>query len=288
MNQSMANADCSLGSDGFDAERSELTAPIPSSDRSGYKTKNGIPECLFGSFSKEETGALKEPKLRPPWTTYKKDSKVTSSAETSARLPPPSSMANFPAYLDDYKLVQKALSDLKAAEVVLRRVYPKIYEVVRLTAGCRFNPDDIAQLAAMEVLRCLDRYQGRGSIEAWATKIAYRKAARVTKRQWKKEKPMLALIEEDIADTATLDPEKSMSRQQLFDNFLSKMSKIPSKRRVPLFLHLIYGYTVKEVSELTDAPFNTVKDRLKTAIREFQSVMAENESLVTAMLEEMP
>lgn len=193
-----------------------------------------------------------------------------------------------PDYLDDYRLVRRALTDLKTAEAVLRRIYPKIYDVVQSVAGRGQNVDDIAQLAAMEVSRCLDRYHGRGSIEAWAAKIAYRKAARVTKREWKKRVPTVPLDTDVMADTDIADPEKTMSRDQLFDTLLLKLNGIPSVRRTPFLLHVIYGYTIKEVSELTDVSINTVKDRLKTASREFRCILEKNPALVTAMLEEMP
>ena len=193
-----------------------------------------------------------------------------------------------PAFLNDYNLVQQALNDMQVTEVVLRRVYPKICQVVQSVVGCAQDIDDIAQLAAMEVARCLDRYHGRGSLEAWAAKIAYRKAARVTKREWKKKMPTVPIDVDILADTDTSDPEKSMSREQLLNTFLSKMSGIPSIRRIPFLLHMLYGYTVKEVSELTDASTHTVKDRLKTASREFQLILEKNPRLVTAMLEEMP
>lgn len=199
----------------------------------------------------------------------------------------PSSAEGAPAFLDDYRLAQEALDDLRVAEAVLRRVYPRISEIVRSVAGAAHNVDDITQLAAIEVARCLDRYHGRGSIESWASKIAYRKAMRVLKREWRKKKLTFFINDEDFEDRHTTSPEKSLSREQLFDAFISKMSGIPDKRRTPLILHMIYGYTVREVSELTDVSINTVKDRLKTGSREFRTMLDNNPTLVTAMLEEL-
>jgi DNA-directed RNA polymerase specialized sigma24 family protein len=63
------------------------------------------------------------------------------------------------------------------------------------------------------------------------------------------------------------------------------MERIPQRRRVTLQLHLIYGYTVPEVAEITDSSPNTVKDRLRTAYNELRMIMDENPTLRTAMLE---
>ncbi len=195
---------------------------------------------------------------------------------------------NRPFFMNDFNLAQQALNDLQVTEVLLRRVYPRIYAVVQSVVGRAHNVDDIVQLAAMEVTRCLDRYRGHGSIEAWAAKIAYRKAARVTKRDWKSRLSMVPLDDECFADKDTLNPEKTLLKDQLFDTLLSKMGRIPTKRRVPLLLHWLYGYSVREVSELTDVPINTVKDRLKTASREYRSILEKNHRLVSAMMEELP
>jgi RNA polymerase sigma-70 factor (ECF subfamily) len=250
------------------------------------KKTRGMKEHLF-SLLQEAIGTLKEDKIHPLNSGCNTYAKPASPAENADAPHVRNTVLDSPAYLDDYRLVQKALIDLAAAEVLMRRVYPRIHEVVQSAVGYRPNVDDITQLAAMAVTKSLHRYHGRGSIEAWAAKIAYRKAMRVTQRQWKKEMAMMSTVDENFPDNASPDPEKSMSKQQLLDRFLSKMNKIPSKRRVPLLLHLIYGYTIKEVSELTGAPLNTVKDRLKTASREFQSILDRNPGLVIAMLEEL-
>lgn len=197
------------------------------------------------------------------------------------------SVENRPFFLNDYRLAQEALNDLQVTEALLRRVYPKLHAVVQSVVGRAQDLDDIVQLAAMEVTRCLDRYQGHGTIEAWAAKIAYRKAVRVIKRDWRRRSATVPLEDDGVVDNDA-NPEKALSKEQLFEIFLSKMGSIPSKRRVPLFLHLLYGYTVREVSEMTGVSSNTVKDRLKTASREYYSILENNHRLVTAMLEELP
>jgi DNA-directed RNA polymerase specialized sigma24 family protein len=97
----------------------------------------------------------------------------------------------------------------------------------------------------------------------------------------------MPFVEGELPDNASPNPEKSTSKEQLLSHFFSKLNRIPTKRRVPLLLHMVYGYTIKEVSELTEAPVNTIKDRLKTASKEFQAIVDQNPRLVVAMLEEL-
>jgi RNA polymerase sigma-70 factor, ECF subfamily len=194
-------------------------------------------------------------------------------------------MADKPIALNDLQLARRALKDSKSEESLLRRIYPRIFQIVQLAAGNRKQVDDIVQVAAIEVAKSLKRYRGLGSIEAWAGRIAYRTTVKFLKKQQRRSLTLMPLLDNDIPNYET--PERSASRKQLFEALVSKMNRIPEKRRAPLLLHLAYGYTIREVSELTDASPNTVKDRLKTAFREFQMILDEHPSLVAMMLEEL-
>jgi RNA polymerase sigma factor (sigma-70 family) len=138
----------------------------------------------------------------------------------------------------------------------------------------------------MQVLKSLESFGGLGSIESWAERIAYRTAMRSMKREQKKNTLHFSLEEEDIPNRET--PEKTVSRRQLFETLVSHLEGIPAKRRIPLLLHLAYGYTVDEVSKLTEASPNTVKARLKIAFRELRVILDKHPNLRAAMLEDTP
>ena len=161
---------------------------------------------------------------------------------------------------------------------------PKIFQIARITVGSRRETDDIAQTAAMEVMRSLDSYSGIGSIETWVGRITFRVAMRTIKKEKLTNRVLSPLSEEIIPNSENL--ERSLSRRQLFERLLTQMEQIPAKRRVSLLLHLAYGYTVSEVAELTEVSPNTVKDRLKTAYREVRAILDEHPNLRAAMLEE--
>ena len=187
--------------------------------------------------------------------------------------------------LSDLQLVRMAQEDPIVEEKLLRRIYPRIFQIAQFAAGGGRLADDIAQLAALEVVKCLHTFGGTGSIESWAGRITYRVAMKALRKEQKRTMMQFPLSEEQISNDD--NPEKSVSREQLFRKLLSKMDKIPRKRRVPLLLHLAYGYTVDEVAELTEVSRNTIKDRLKTAYVEFRTILDEHPNLRAAMLEEI-
>ena len=192
---------------------------------------------------------------------------------------------NIPISLNDIQLARMAREDPQVEEKLLHRVYPKIFQVVRFAAGSRRQADDIAQIAAMEVVKSLESFGGIGSIEAWAGRIAYRVTMKTLKKERQRDRLLYPFSEEDIPSDE--NPEKSVSRRRVFETLLSKIEKIPTKRRIPLLLHLAYGYTVSEVADLTEVSPNTVKDRLKTAYREMRAILNDHPSLRAAMLEEI-
>ncbi|MBN2717607.1 MAG: sigma-70 family RNA polymerase sigma factor [Deltaproteobacteria bacterium] len=170
-------------------------------------------------------------------------------------------------------------------EILLRRLYPRIVQMVRFAGGNHSQVDDIVQMAAIQVIKSLKWYKGLGSLESWAGRISYRTTMKALKRKRNLEVVQMPFFEQDLSSGET--PEKSTSRRQLFDVLIDKLNVIPNKRRVPLLLHIAYGYTIREISEMLDVSPNTIKDRMKTAFREFQSVLDENPNLIATMLEDL-
>ena len=186
-------------------------------------------------------------------------------------------------FQEDIRLAREAMKDPEATERLLEQVYPRIFQIVRFTAKDRSHADDLAQLAAMEVLSGLGGYKGKGSIASWAGRIAYRTAVRTVRKERRMDKMHLPLFEEVIPHPSK--PELSALRADLFDELSIKLEKIPSMRRIPLLLHLAYGYTVEETAALMDTSPNTIKDRLKTAYQELRNILKRNPQLREAMVE---
>ena len=187
---------------------------------------------------------------------------------------------------NDLALVKRARTDRAAENLVFRRVYPGIFRIVRTAVRGRKEAEDIAQLAAMQVLRSLDSFRGIGTLEAWAERIAYRTALRSIRRTRRGDLLLCAIEESDVMHTDT--PEHSLARRRMFDELAAQLQEIPTKRRVPLLLHLAYGYTVKEVSQITNASTNTVKARLKVGMRELRVLLENHPQLLDSLSEDAP
>ena len=168
---------------------------------------------------------------------------------------------------------------------MLRRIQPKIFQVIRAAVRSEHEATEIGQSVAFEVLKSLRNYRGEGTLEAWAGGIAYRVTMRSLKKSREWDQMHVSMFEADAVDLG--DPEQEVSRQELFNSLSEKMAGMPAKRRTPVLLHLFYGYTIAEVSDIMEISPNTTKDRLKTALRELRAIFDQNPSLREAMLEVM-
>ncbi|MBN2344145.1 MAG: sigma-70 family RNA polymerase sigma factor, partial [Deltaproteobacteria bacterium] len=148
--------------------------------------------------------------------------------------------------LDDIHLAQKAQRDRKTAELILRRLQPKIFQVIRACVRSSPHAEEIGQAVALEVLKSLHTFRGEASLEAWAGGIAYRVSMKTLKKE--REWELVHTTIDESAPASLTTPEKRASKQQLYASLLNKLQHLPSKRRTTLVLHVVHGYTVKEIS----------------------------------------
>lgn len=184
---------------------------------------------------------------------------------------------------DDIRLAHRARHDHEAADRLLRRLQPRVWQVVRMFRGTRQDAEELCQICLVEVLEKLHAYRGEGSLESWAGQVAYRVSMRHIKKKRRQEAREAPMPEETGISSA--NPESQASRADLWQRLMNEMACTSEERRISLLLHLADGYTVDEVSVITGVSANTTKDRLRTAYAELRTVFARNASLKQDILE---
>jgi len=185
--------------------------------------------------------------------------------------------------LNDFSLAKKAAENQEFAERLLQRVIPRILQVVHSVVQKQECAEDIFQASTIEVLKSLNNFKGQGTLEAWAGQIAFRTAMRFISKQRATERKQSVLEETIIAENN--GPETNTSRKEAYALLQKHLESMTENRRTPLLLHLIYGHTVREVSVLINTSENTVKDRLKAAVRELRIILDKSPELKQALLE---
>jgi RNA polymerase sigma-70 factor (ECF subfamily) len=135
----------------------------------------------------------------------------------------------------------------------------------------------------VELLRSLDGYRGAGTLESWAGRIAFRTVMRSLKRRRRWERGL-----DGTADDATEPrpgPEAETLRRQAWERLVAGLRRVPEERRATLLLRLVEEHSVAEIAKLTEVSVNTVKDRLRTGLRELRALFARDRVLGEMMRE---
>jgi RNA polymerase sigma-70 factor (ECF subfamily) len=173
-----------------------------------------------------------------------------------------------PGILEDLKLAKRAAKDPEAARILLERLGPRVKYTVMLLVRRDEELEDLIHGCLLAVLENLGNYRGTGSLEAWAGQLTYRVLMRLLKRKRRNEHTVMLVPDETGISSTT--PEHQATRAAMADNLAFHFSKMPEKRRMAVVLRLVHGHSVAEIARLTDAPLNTVRDRIRVGLKELR------------------
>ena len=127
-------------------------------------------------------------------------------------------------------------------------------------AGPGGDADDLAQVALIKILTSAGSFRGECALEFWADRIAVRTVMKSIHKQRRRER-LRAEVHEPEPWTPGTDDRVNlrMLRRQL----ATKLQQLSPERRTAIVLHHVEGYGVAEIAEMTGAPINTVRDRLR-------------------------
>ena len=178
---------------------------------------------------------------------------------------------------EDLKLVRRARRDRAAIEKIVTRLTPRIRHAVYLAVGGDQEADDLTHACLVEILDNLKGFKGTGSLEAWASSLSYRVLMRHLSRRRRSERTV-SLVPVEIGISASMNPEMESERVRLRTRLVNHLQKLPDERRMALILRLVYQHSVAEVAEMTGAPINTVRDRIRVGLKELrQSILRDPE-----------
>jgi RNA polymerase sigma-70 factor, ECF subfamily len=172
---------------------------------------------------------------------------------------------------------QVAFAAASGDPVAMRRLADLLLDRVALTvrylAGADSDADDYVQMSMMEILRSVGSFRGESSLETWAEKITVRTTMRHLKhRRWRSQIVALDPAPDDVSLAVGAD--RRVAQTSLADRLTSIVGSLTPERREVVTLRLVLGHSIEEISELTGAKINTVRDRLAVARRQLRSKIA--------------
>ena len=176
-------------------------------------------------------------------------------------------------------LAHQAADDPQARERLVARLRPRVRRLACSLLRHAADADDATQLALLEILKAAPGYRGESTLEAWGDRIAARVAIRIARER------RLASVRADAE--VTPDELHAPASPPSFRDAIPRplrayLDQLPEARRTVLVLRHAFGHSVDEISDLTGASVNTVKDRLLHARDEVRRMVRRDVALGTA------
>jgi len=169
-------------------------------------------------------------------------------------------------YKGDLELSRDASAGDKGARRILaERLYDRIRTTVRYISADHRDQDDWVQLALVEILRSVASFRGESTLESWAHRITIRVVMRQLKKSRKYENKMQFSAQSRPA--VPDDTEEEHRRIEMRRCLAGILGTLSLKQRTAVVMKLVYGYSVEEIAAITDAPPNTVRNRLRNGRR---------------------
>lgn len=161
-----------------------------------------------------------------------------------------------------------------AAEALLRRVLPRIRNLVRYLVRDDREVDDIAQEVLVLIYRRLETYDGRGELASWVDRVTAR-AVFAARRKARSRREVL-LSEPEVLPGADESPR---ARPDDIDprRLVALLARIPQEQSDALVMHHVVGLSVPEVASELAAAQETIRSRLRLGRARLRSLMSEGD-----------
>lgn len=161
--------------------------------------------------------------------------------------------------------------DAGAVHALLIALAPHLIQGVRSVLGAnRADLDDVAQEAALVLLRALPHFRGESTLARFARGTAVLVAMNERRRQHA-EKRGRVLIEDppevDCFPSRSAGPEEQLRAIEAARAVRALLLALPHPQAEALALHCMAGCTLAEIAAATRVPLETVRSRLRLAKR---------------------
>ncbi|MEO6602413.1 MAG: RNA polymerase sigma factor [Polyangiaceae bacterium] len=185
-----------------------------------------------------------------------------------------------PSALDDSAL----LAGLKARDASLSgafydRVRPIVDRTLTRLVGRRDSEyEDVAQRALFELVDTIEGFRGECPLDAWISIVTARIAFRMIRRR-RLERRIFADVEPDEDFHSTRSHANVVAARQAIARVRVELEAMDANRAWTFLLHDVYGYDLKEVSQITGASLSATQSRLVRGRRELHERIRRDEAL---------
>lgn len=156
------------------------------------------------------------------------------------------------------------------------QIFDLVYRQIRSLAGRR-DVDELAQVAAEQVLRALPSFEGRSQLATWTFRICYLTVRKYDRwyRRWLRR---FTLTDDgELPETpGTAIPDDAIEHRERITRVRAAMERLSTKRRAVVVLHDVQGLSVEAIAEIVGARPAAVRSRLRDGRRALARELAED------------
>ncbi|MBN2717373.1 MAG: sigma-70 family RNA polymerase sigma factor [Deltaproteobacteria bacterium] len=166
--------------------------------------------------------------------------------------------------------------DEHATRKILQTASGRIRKTAKYLCAGDAERDDLVQNTLIEVVRALPGFKGDSSVEYWIDRITVFTASKYIDKAVRRRR-----IEERVwfAGEQQKMPDANLDEAWLRERFRLLLGEIKPAMRSPLVLHYLHGYTVDEIADLMQLKRNTVRGRLRTALKQMRTKVRNDDLL---------
>jgi len=182
-------------------------------------------------------------------------------------------------------LVERARAgDRAAVHALVVSIGPALLRVARQVLGPA-HPEvpDVAQEAALGVLRRLDTFRGECSMQHFACRVAVLTGMNVRRRERSQRFKAQRASELELAEASAGTPEHRMLAQRTADALRALLDELPAPQAEVLCLHHMAGLTAIEIATLGGVPVETVRSRLRLGRKALMARVLGDEQLLDTL-----
>lgn len=160
------------------------------------------------------------------------------------------------------------------------RLLDRVRAFVRYLVTEDADADDLAQNAMLEILQSASTFQGRSRLERWADIITYRTVMAGLRERHRSKRVNEFKLELAATGVAGSDRTSiSSDTRDLRRRLARLLHRLSGPKRTAVVLKHVLGYTLREMSAITGAPLNTVRDRLQVGRQELRELILKDPNL---------
>ena len=162
--------------------------------------------------------------------------------------------------LSDADLLQGSIEgNREMQEVLYHRFSPKMYAVCLRYSGNSTDAQDLLQEGFIKVFKNLGKYRGEGSFEGWMRRIFLNTSI----EHYRKKVNMLSVTE--TQEVTIEDREWNILDNLAEKDIISMIHELSPGYRVVFNMHVIEGYSHKEIADILGINEGTSKSQLARA-----------------------